>query len=198
MILKRIRDYFFQGLIYTAPIGITIYIINLIFVKIDNSVLDVLDSFNIRIPGLGIVLLLIIITFLGFLGRLVISTPLMNYFNHLLNKAPMFKVLYTSVRDFFSAFVGKDKKFNQPVLVKVNQISNLEKLGFITQEDLSNLGIEGKVAVYFPHSYAFSGELFIVPQEDVTPINAPSAQVMKFVVSGGVSGMEAGDENEKK
>jgi uncharacterized membrane protein len=85
------------------------------------------------------------------------------------------------------AFVGKEKKFNQPVLVKVNTVSELEKVGFLTQEDLSNIGIKDKVAVYFPHSYNFSGEMFIVPSDHVKPLNMAPADAMKFVVSGGVA-----------
>ncbi|NJK97636.1 MAG: DUF502 domain-containing protein [Bacteroidales bacterium] len=87
------------------------------------------------------------------------------------------------------AFVGKEKKFNQPVLVKVNTISELEKLGFITESDLSDLGIKDKVAVYFPHSYNFSGELFIVPVNQITQLDVPAGNLMKFIVSGGVTKM---------
>ena len=100
-------------------------------------------------------------------------------------------MIYSAIRDLLSAFVGKEKKFNNPVLVKVNHLSNLEKLGFLTQKDLSTLGIEdGKVAVYFPHSYNFSGELFIVPVEHVRSIDISSAEYMKFIVSGGASGFD--------
>jgi len=100
-------------------------------------------------------------------------------------------VIYSSIRDLLSAFVGKEKKFNNPVLVKVNHLSNLEKLGFLTQDDLSHLGVEGKkVAVYFPHSYNFSGELFIVPIEHVRPVDITSVEHMKFIVSGGASGLD--------
>ena len=64
-------------------------------------------------------------------------------------------------------------------------------MGFITQKDLSNLGIEkGKVAVYLPHSYNFSGNLFIVPVENITPLDAPPAEVMKFIVTAGVTSFE--------
>jgi uncharacterized membrane protein len=69
----------------------------------------------------------------------------------------------------------------------VNPISNLEKLGFLTEEDLSKLDEKEKVAVYFPHSYNFSGELFIVPKNQVRSIAINPAVVMKFIVSGGVS-----------
>ena len=71
--------------------------------------------------------------------------------------APLVKIIYTSIKDFMSAFVGKEKKFTEPVLVKVNVNSDLEMLGFITQHDLTALGINSaKVAVYIPYSYTFS------------------------------------------
>jgi uncharacterized membrane protein len=98
------------------------------------------------------------------------------------------KVIYSSIKDLLSAFVGKERKFNTPVLVTVNPVSDLEKMGFLTQEDVSHIGIEGKkVAVYFPHSYNFSGEMFIVPAAQVKKINAAASDVMKFIVSGGVT-----------
>jgi uncharacterized membrane protein len=74
--------------------------------------------------------------------------------------------------------------------VLVNPVSNLEKLGFLTEKDLSRLDVKDKVAVYFPHSYNFSGELFIVPASQVKSIDVNPTEVMKFIVSGGVSGWE--------
>ncbi|HEY9123033.1 MAG TPA: DUF502 domain-containing protein, partial [Bacteroidales bacterium] len=101
------------------------------------------------------------------------------------------------IRDLISAFVGKDKKFNQPVLVKVNKTAELEKIGFLTANDLSALKVKGKVAVYFPHSYAFSGELFIVPSELVTPLDITPAEAMKFIVSGGVTEINDNEPDKK-
>jgi uncharacterized membrane protein len=100
------------------------------------------------------------------------------------------KFVYSAFNDLFSAFVGKEKKFNQPVLVKVNLSSDLEKIGFITEQNLALLGEKDKVAVYFPHSYNFSGELFIVPKANIKPINISSSDVMKFVISAGLTGWE--------
>ena len=104
-----------------------------------------------------------------------------------MDRTPVVKLVYSSVRDLLNAFVGKEKKFNQPVLVKVNTVSELEKVGFLTQEDLSDLNILDKVAVYFPHSYNFSGELFIVPKELVRPFHMAPSEAMKFIVSGGIA-----------
>jgi len=191
-ILKRTLEYFFQGLIYSSPIGITIYLIIWVLKNIDGLVINAHLPFHF--PGLGIIVLFFIITLLGIIGKRIISTPLKAELDRLLDKAPIIKLIFTSIRDFLSAFVGSNKKFKQPVLVKVSDYA--EKLGFVTQHELPILGLEGKVAVYFPYSYSFLGELVIVPSQFVTPINIPSAQVMKFVVSGGVSGIDSKEDEE--
>jgi uncharacterized membrane protein len=102
-------------------------------------------------------------------------------------KVPLLGTIYTSTKDLMSAFVGDKRKFNQPVLVKVNDEETLERIGFVTNKDLSMLGIQDKVAVYLPHSYAFSGWVVIVPTKNITPINAKSSEIMVFLVSGGVT-----------
>ena len=188
--MKRLIGYFFQGLLYIAPLSITIFILYKSFIYLDGLFKPLLQSYlKINIPGLSLVLVFLTVVLIGLLGQTILARPFKRLINHFINKSPLVKVIYSSIRDLLSAFVGKEKKFNQPVLVKVNTISELEKLGFITQENVSNLGVEGKkVAVYFPHSYNFSGELFIVPSEHVKKIEAPPSDVMKFIVSGGVSG----------
>jgi len=100
---------------------------------------------------------------------------------------PLVSLIYFSVKDLISAFVGDKKKFNQPVLVLMNRESGIRKIGFITQTDLSNLGLDDAVMVYCPHSYAFSGELYLVPAENVKLLTMSSSEAMKLIVSGGVS-----------
>jgi uncharacterized membrane protein len=186
--IKRIIRYFFQGLIFFAPSAATLYILYIVFTYVDNFIQSfMLGILPFKIPGLGIVVILILITFLGFIGQSILFRPFAMMVDRLFQKAPLIRVLYSSIRDLLSAFVGKEKKFNKPVLVKVNTVSELEKMGFITNEDLSDLNIKDKVAVYFPHSYNFSGEMFIVPKELVRPVSISSSEAMKFIVSGGVT-----------
>jgi uncharacterized membrane protein len=186
--MKKIFRYFLQGLLIVAPSFITIYIVWLIFRYLDQSIQTFIVKYlDVNIPGMGILALLILITLLGFLGQSIIFKPLQYLLDKLLANAPLVKVLYSAVRDLFSAFVGDKQKFNKPVLVKVNMISGLEKIGFLTTEDLSHLNIKDKVSVYFPHSYNFSGEMFIVPIEHITPLNITPSEAMKFIVSGGVT-----------
>ncbi|MBN2486486.1 MAG: DUF502 domain-containing protein [Bacteroidales bacterium] len=180
--------YFLQGLLFIAPAGITIYGAFLLFKYIDGFVVaPIAEYLPVKIPGLGIFLLVVLIALLGFVGQTFFIKPLRIFLDKFMESLPVVKTVYTALKDLLSAFVGQEKKFNKPVLVKVNTISELEKIGFITTEDLSDLGIKDKVSVYFPHSYNFSGEMFIVPVEHVKPLNIPPADAMKFVVSGGVT-----------
>jgi uncharacterized membrane protein len=192
-ISKNLLSWFLQGLLFTAPVTLTIYIIYLSFTFVDGILTDViLNIFGFRIPGLGMVVILGSITLIGFLGSSIVFRPLLSYLDRLISQAPLVKIIYTSIKDFMSAFVGKERRFTEAVLVKVSRDANLEKMGFITQKDLRNLGIpENKVAVYLPHSYNFSGNLFIVPVENITPLNVPAAEVMKFIVSAGVTSIDA-------
>lgn len=186
--MKKIFNYFLQGLLYIAPFGVTAYIVFLIFNFIDNLLDGSIDKYlKIDIPGLNIIVIFFLLVMVGIVGQSIIARPLKILFKRLLEKAPFLKLIYSAMNDLFSAFVGKEKKFKKPVIVLVNPISNLEKLGFLTEENLSKLDEKDKVAVYFPHSYNFSGELFIVPKEQVRPVDLNPAVVMKFIVSGGVS-----------
>lgn len=191
-ISKQLLSWFLQGLLFTAPVALTVYILYVSFTVVDGILTDVILSiFGFRIPGLGLIVILGSITLIGFLGSSIVFRPLLSYLDKLISQAPLVKIIYTSIKDFMSAFVGKEKRFTEPVLVKVSRDANLEKMGFVTKRDLSNLGISsGKVAVYLPHSYNFSGNLFIVPVENITPLDAPPSEVMKFIVSAGVTSIE--------
>jgi len=188
--MKKLVNYFLQGLLYIAPLGITAYIIYLIFNFIDNILDDKLEKiFKIDIPGLGLVIIFLFLVLVGIIGQSILARPFKVLFRRIIEKAPLVKLIFSALNDLFSAFVGKEKKFNKPVIVLVNPISNLEKLGFLTEEDLSILDEKEKVAVYFPHSYNFSGELFIVPKNQVRLIDVNPSVVMKFIISGGISGI---------
>ena len=140
------------------------------------------------IPGLGILNVLVVIFIAGLLVTNVITDPIKRWFNRWLNRLPLFKFLYSSIKDLTEAFVGEEKKFNEPVLVEVNEFG-LKKIGFLVQKDLSSLNLPGEVAVYFPYSYSFAGQVVIISSDKVKPIDKSAADMMKFVISGGVSGL---------
>mgnify|MGYP001194588377 CR=1 FL=1 len=184
--MKKFLRYFLQGLLFVIPLFFTIYVLVVFIRWVDNFVPSLLETE--LFPGLGIVIVVSIVTFVGYLGSTLIAKPAFTVFENFLYKLPLINLIYSSTKDVVGAFVGDKKKFSQPVMVKVNKDYDFYRLGFITQADLSVIDLPGKVAVYFPHSYNISGNLFIVPKENITIVHAPSSEVMKFVVSGGVSG----------
>lgn len=185
---KTLIKYFLQGLFYVVPVGVTIYLIVWLVVKIDGII-------NLDIPGLGLIAILVGVTLIGFLG----SHFFVSYLRPLdraMEKTPLIKLVYSSMKDLMSAFVGKKKQFKTPVLVKMGEGIELERVGFITKEDLSELGISAdKVAVYFPFSFGINGQVLIIPKKNISTIQASSSDVMKFIVSGGVTNVES-TENE--
>ncbi len=180
--INKFVKYFIQGLFYTVPAAVTIYVIFYLVVLLD-SIID------LPIPGLGILVILLAVAFIGFIGSYFLHY--LKPFDRAIQKTPLIKLIYSSMKDLMNAFVGKKKQFNLPVLVKMGDGFEAERLGFITKESLKELGIlEDKVAVYLPFSYAISGEVLIVPKKNITPINASPAEVMKLIVSGGVTSVE--------
>lgn len=182
--MKKLINYFLQGLLFVVPIVVTIYVLFQLISWIDN-LLPFLSKLNI--PGLGIVAIFVLVSAAGYIGSRFVRNPFFAYMEHLMERAPLVKFIYTSVKDLIGAFVGEKKSFNQPVAVKLEKNSETERIGFITQNDMQHLDFgTDKVAVYLPFSYSFMGELVVVPRENVRKINASGPDMIKFVISGGV------------
>lgn len=186
--MKRIFTYFLQGLLLLAPLAVTLYSVFLMFDFVDRLVRDPMkEHFQLNIPGIGIVIIFISLTLLGLIGQTIIVKPFTWFTRRLLKRAPLLNVIYTSINDLFTAFVGKEKKFNVPVRVCIDKQNNLWKLGFVTEKNLEEFGLNEMVAVYFPLSYNMSGELYLVPGSSVQAVDLSPSEVMKFIVSGGVT-----------
>ena len=194
-IARVLLRYFIKGLLVVIPLGAAFYLVYWAVSSIDNA-LNLSDIFwpgsktgkPLYIPGLGILNVLVIIFIAGILVTNVITDPIKRWFYRWLNRLPLFKFLYSSIKDLTEAFVGEEKKFNEPVIVEINEFG-LKKIGFLVQKDLSALNLPGEVAVYFPYSYSFAGQVIIISADKVKAIDKSAADMMKFVISGGVSGL---------
>ncbi len=191
--MKKLLNYFFQGLLVVIPISVTIVVIYKIIFWIDGLLpfqlpVKLPGIGDVNIPGLGILTIVVGITIFGYFAKFFVANPFFLLLERLLERTPLLKIIYTSVKDLIEAFVGEKKRFNQPVLVTVNKESQVQRIGFITKNDLTEIGISNqKLAVYLPFSYGFNGQLVIVPSENVEKINASGTEMMKFVISGGVT-----------
>ena len=190
--MKRFMKYFFRGLLVVVPIGITVFILIYVFTGIDTLFSKLLPF----IPDTGLRLLvglLVIIGGLFFIGLLAsnyIGKKLFGLLDKLFNNVPLVKMLYNAVKDLVEAFAGEKKKFDKPVLVTLGTSSYAKIVGFMTRENLNNIGLEDHVAVYLPQSYNFAGNVLIFPKEAVRPLDIESSEVMTFIVSGGVAGKQ--------
>lgn len=187
--MKRLITYFLQGILLIAPLFITGYIVYKIFVTADGLVSIYVEKYlGFNLPGMGILLIFIALVFLGIAGETIFARPIKRIIGRILDKLPFFKLIYSSINDLFSAIVGKERKFHHPVLVLLDKENSLWKIGFVTQDKPVDVGFEGLVTVYFPYSYAFSGEIYFVPSSSIRQISMPPTEAMKYIISGGVSG----------
>ena len=175
--------YFLRGLLLIVPFVLTGYVISLALYWIEGIL-------KVGTPGMGVIGLVVfitLITLLGYIGSTLIVRSTLRLVEKLVTIIPLVSIIYTSFKELTTAFVGDKKKFDKPVLVMLNKQEQVQKIGFITQEALANLHLPASVAVYLPHSYNFSGNLYIVPKDAITPLAISSTEVMKFIISGGVA-----------
>jgi len=189
--MRRIAGFLFrsflQGLVILGPIAVTAYAIYIVFRGLDGLIPWVSEW----APGVGFVTVVCFITLVGYTGtRFFFGRWIVEGFSYLLEHTPGIKHIYSSVKDVIDSFVGDKKKFNNPVWVRTSEHPEVWRIGFLTRPDLGDLGMQEKVAVYLPHSYAISGWVIIVDAASVKPVEGMNAaEAMKFAVSGGIAGL---------
>lgn len=184
--MKKLTNYFFQGLLFLVPLVVTVYVFYIVFQKIDGLLRIPIPGVGV-IPGVGFLATILLIILIGFLVSNFLTKKLMLLLDSLFTRLPLVKLLYGSIKDLINAFVGNKKSFSQPVLVRLNSEGNAHVLGFITCQSLDHLDLADMVSVYVPQSYNFAGQLLLFPRHQVTLLQANSAEVMTFIVSGGVA-----------
>ena len=178
--MARLLNYFFKGVVLLAPLAFTVYVCVRVFATIDGWL-------GIPIPGVGFVATVVLITLFGFLASSFLTRRMLSMVEGVLERLPFVRLLYSSTKDLLNAFVGEKRRFDKPVLVAPFASGEARALGFVTQDTLATMGMREHVAVYLPQSYNFAGSLLIFPTSAVTPLDAESADVMAFIVSGGVT-----------
>lgn len=178
--MSKVVSYFLKGLIFVVPLALTTYMSIAVVQWLDNLI-------PLDIPGLGLAIILLGTLIIGYLATYFITKPIFEFFEKVLKKLPLVNMIYSSFNDLMTAFVGDKRKFDKAVIVKIDPHGTLQRIGFITNEDLKAINLPGKVAVYLPISYSIAGDLFIVDREHITPLDIPSMEIMTFLVSGGMT-----------
>ncbi|MBI2897590.1 MAG: DUF502 domain-containing protein [Deltaproteobacteria bacterium] len=176
--MKKLGNYFLQGLAFLVPVGLTAYVFVTLFRWLDGWL-------GAPVPGLGILVLAASVTILGYVTSKFVSRRAAGAIDSFLKRVPLAALVYSSVKDLMGAFVGEKKRFDKPVIVELDH--GVHALGFLTRPSLEALAMPEHVAVYFPQAYNFAGQLAIVPRSRVRPAPMEGAQFMAFIVSAGVT-----------
>lgn len=194
--MKKLLSYFIQGLAVLVPVVITLYVIvKIISLVVDfflwigitgNVVLDVI---------LGLVAMFVLVVGTGIMASNYFFNNLVHLFEKQFEKLPIVRHIYSPVKDFIEAFVGDKKKFKYPVLVQTSSQNNYKEIGFVTQQDLSNLGMDEYIAVFLPFSYSFAGKMILIKRQHVEVFPGNATDTMKFILSGGIYEMDGKDSN---
>lgn len=178
--MKSILKSFLNGLLIITPIAFSLYILYALFTRID-------DLLPIETPGVGFLITISAVTLVGFLASNIFARKIFDFVEELFTRLPFVKLLYGSIKDLISAFVGEQKGFDKPVEVSLGPDDSIKAIGFVTMENMAQYGLPDYSAVYFQQSFNFAGNLLIVHKSKIRPLDVPSSDVMTFVVSGGVS-----------
>lgn len=201
--IRKLFQYFLQGILIIAPITITVYTIYWVVSSIDNLI-PIFYTKNedgryvVQNYGLGFLIIIVAICLIGYLSSFFIKLKLFSLFEAMMAKTPGIRFIYTTVKDFFEAFAGEKKKFNKPVLANIDD-NDVWRVGFITQEEVKDFHFVDYVAVYIPMSYSIAGNVYLLPKNRVKPItNINPTEAMKFAISGGVTHIEEMKETMKE
>jgi uncharacterized membrane protein len=183
---RKLRAQFGAGILIVVPIVIAILILVWLFNYIDNIAQPAAQSLLGRtIPGLGFGIMVLLIYLIGLVATSLIGKRLIRYGESLLARVPMFRYIYTGIKQIMEAFAApRESGFAQVVLVEFPK-QGMRAIGFVTSESRMESG--GKLLnVFIPTSpNPTSGYLEIVRESDIIRTNISVDDALKMVLSGG-------------
>jgi len=183
---KKLRTQFLTGVLVIVPIGAAVLILRWLFFSIDNILQPVAKSLlGYTVPGLGFGITVVLIYLTGVVATSVIGRRLIRYGESLLARVPLFRYLYTGIKQIMESFANpREAGFLQVVLVEFPK-KGMRVIGFVTSESRVESG-EKLLTVFIPTSpNPTSGYLEIVRENDVIRTNISVDDALKMVLSAG-------------
>ena len=195
--LLWLRTIFVSGLLAILPVGATVYILLLLYRMIDNFAgkntpfgAMIERALGQWIPGLGILIMVLLIFLIGFIVRSVLGRGIHYYFERVFYLFPGVRKMYMTLKQFTSALLNRSStsSFQQVVMFEY-PIEGINVLGMVTNENLGKLQDatgEDCVLVYTPTApNPLSGYMLIIPKRLLTYIDMPVEDALSMVVSSG-------------
>ncbi|MFA5583618.1 MAG: DUF502 domain-containing protein [Bacteriovoracaceae bacterium] len=185
--MKYLNQLFFKGLIVVLPISLTFYILFLISVRLESFFGDLLSQVvgkELYVPGLGIVATVGVVLLVGFLVNNYFTGRIFHWFNSLMERVPLIKVIYNPLKDLMALIPGGgNAKENQRVVLVPLPGLGVKTLGLVTREELDEIKSKEMISVYVPLSYMLGGITLIVPRDSVEKVDMPVDQALKLAVT---------------
>lgn len=196
--MKHVTATFFRGLFTLLPLLLSIYVFIWFLTWVESFSRGFLLTFlsdGLYIPGMGTVVVLMLIYAFGMIVDQPLTKWVFNFIESLLREMPVIKTVYLAIKDFTEFLKpNKGKRADQVVVVKFPG-QPVEIIGLMTRESLRDLPEavtkEGKVAVYFPMSYQFGGYTAFVPREWIHPTTLSVEEAMRSIITAWLPGQAA-------
>ncbi|MGB0374448.1 MAG: DUF502 domain-containing protein [Opitutales bacterium] len=198
--LRSIRTAFITGLLILLPLGVTVFIINIVLNRIGNPASELFFRFidqNIRelptveipLQILSLIIVFIIITILGYFSRIFIGQLFLKFFERILTQLPLISQVYNTVKQLVDTFSQQKKAVFQEVVMIEYPRKGIYAIGFLTNQakgEVQAITGENLVNVFVPTTpNPTSGFLLMLPKEEVIPMQMSIADGMKTIISGG-------------
>ena len=197
-ILAKFRRFFLTGLLVTAPIIITIYVTWLVITFIDVKVasllpeyLDFRKALPFQIPGLGLLIVIFVITLIGAITPGLIGRNLLKLGEMILFKTPVIRTVYSSIKQIMETVMSTNSKsFKEVVLVEYPR-QDIWVIAFVTSSVKGEIDDKIRksdlVSIFVPTTpNPTSGFLLFVAKKDLIYLKMPVEQAVKLVISGGI------------
>jgi uncharacterized membrane protein len=195
-LVKRLSLYFFNGLLVILPLAGTIYLLHYFYQLINSLGVSWFSKGGtaskwfdavIHLPGAGIFLILVTVTLIGFLARWLFVQKLLALLEKGIQRLPLVKGVYGTLKDTINAFIGDQRSFDTVVFVTV---AGSKRMGFLTVKEPRFTTRDGKeyIGVYFPQSMQFAGDLHWFEASEVEVLDLSVDEALRMILSAGVAG----------
>jgi uncharacterized membrane protein len=196
-VLARLRTYFLTGVIVTAPIAITIFLVWNFITYLDHYVSSIVPYrynpeayFPFGVPGIGLIVMLAFLTFIGFITAGFAGRTLVRTGERLLSRMPVVRSVYGTLKQIFeTVFNQSSRSFREVVLVEYPR-RGIGAIGFVTgptRGEVQERTDEDLVNIFLPTTpNPTSGFLLFVPRKDLIHLDMTVEEGIKLVISGGI------------
>lgn len=200
--LARIRAYFVTGILVTAPIGLTFYLVWLIIDFVDDRVVPLIPPrYNpetylpevlqpIGLPGLGLLVAAIVLSLIGWLAAGVMGRVLLRWGETLLARMPVVRNLYSAIKQILETVLAQQSQAFREVVLFEYPRRGCWAMGFITgstRGEVQALTQDDVVNVFLPTTpNPTSGYLLFVPKRELVILDMTVEEGIKMIVSGGI------------